>query len=486
MTKILNNKGKILFAEKVNEDVDLLEAYEEILRKRRGYIIKMPKRGESVLACLSGGQDSVANIGVLLKEFGLNVYPFFINRGQSNYQYEKKAADFFDGFYKERFPDLYHPYREITVMTPGSEYKDLLRKTKRMVDDLPLRHNISYPARGPLVFLTGMEYAYSLQAEGINITSVFASNMSSDFSYHCSQTWVRLMNLMFCQILNDWTWQFISLPIETELVGGLKKTLFFGNKDRVNLVVYGNHATYYSLGIKTEGDYAISFPADLKIAVPGGYGQYRVGALGKLVSLEKKPQLLQNTFSLATYSFTDYYFYITSDEVFYGQDESISVPSIKMLWSSGSNASLLDRIYLIFYFLNKKVQDFHQVTVASQKDSVGDDIFAAGEFQKKITGYLFQQSYRREQKSVQILYANSYTNASRVSKMLEGNGIKVGDISQEGSLVRGCLVKENNNHPSMTAEAITRTFHCRWEQGNTFFYDIQFELGEKEKEWEIK
>jgi 7-cyano-7-deazaguanine synthase in queuosine biosynthesis len=238
MTKILNNKGKILFAEKVNEDVDLLEAYEEILRKRRGYIIKMPKRGESVLACLSGGQDSVANIGVLLKEFGLNVYPFFINRGQSNYQYEKKAADFFDGFYKERFPDLYHPYREITVMTPGSEYKDLLRKTKRMVDDLPLRHNISYPARGPLVFLTGMEYAYSLQAEGINITSVFASNMSSDFSYHCSQTWVRLMNLMFCQILNDWTWQFISLPIETELGNYFDKDVFIKWCDENNIPLY--------------------------------------------------------------------------------------------------------------------------------------------------------------------------------------------------------------------------------------------------------
>ena len=50
--------------------------------------------------------------------------------------------------------------------------------------------------------------------------------MSSDFSYHCSQTWVRLMNILFCQILNDWSWQFISLPIETEFGNHYDKDVF--------------------------------------------------------------------------------------------------------------------------------------------------------------------------------------------------------------------------------------------------------------------
>jgi len=226
MIKILNKQGKIKIKDKVNEDVNLLKIYNNILKSKRGYVVKMPKRGEGVVACLSGGQDSVANIGILLKEFGLNVYPFFINRGQSNYKYEKKAVDYFNRFYKRKFPKLYHNYKEITVMTPGMEYKDLLRKTKRMVDDIPLRHNISYPARGPIVFLTGMEYGYSLKAKGVEVKTVFASNMSSDFSYHCSQTWVRLMNILFCQILNDWSWQFISLPIETEFGNYFDKDVF--------------------------------------------------------------------------------------------------------------------------------------------------------------------------------------------------------------------------------------------------------------------
>jgi len=226
MTKILNEQGKVRFENKENEDASLLKIYDGILKSKRGYVVKMPKRGGDVVACLSGGQDSVANIGILLKEFGLNVYPFFINRGQSNYKYEKGAVDYFNRFYKRKFPKHYHNYKEITVMTPGMEYKDLLRKTKRMVDDVPLRHNISYPARGPIVFLTGMEYGYSLKALGAEVKAVFASNMSSDFSYHCSQTWVRLMNILFCQILNDWSWQFISLPIETEFRNYFDKDVF--------------------------------------------------------------------------------------------------------------------------------------------------------------------------------------------------------------------------------------------------------------------
>ncbi len=128
---------------------------------------------------------------------------------------KKKSADYFNRFFKERYPNLYHDYIEIEVATPGIEYKNLLRKAKRLVDPLPLRHNISYPARNPIIFLTGMEYGYSLLAKGVDVKTIFAAHVSSDSSYHCSQTWTRLTNMQMCQILNDWEWQFISIPIET-------------------------------------------------------------------------------------------------------------------------------------------------------------------------------------------------------------------------------------------------------------------------------
>lgn len=224
--QLTNNQGRIKFKDKINEDKWLLASLDKIFQRKRKYVVKMPYKGSAVVACMSGGQDSIANIGILLKKYGLHVYPFFIKRGQSNYKQEKKSVEYFNQFYKKNFPHLYHDVVEIEVMTPGKEYKDLLRETKRKVDDIEFRHNVSYPARNPIIFLTGMEYGYSLQAKGVKINTIFASHVSSDSSYHCSQTWTRLTNLMICQILNDWSWQFISLPIETALGNFFDKDVY--------------------------------------------------------------------------------------------------------------------------------------------------------------------------------------------------------------------------------------------------------------------
>lgn len=226
MVKLLNTKGKLKIEEKVNEDMNLLNILDNFFKNKRGYIIRMPKPGDNVVACLSGGQDSIANICILLEEYKLNVYPFFIKRGQSAYKWEKESADYFNKFLRKKYPELYHDYLEIEVMTPGIEYKDLLRVTKKQVDSLQLRHNISYPARNSIIFLTGMEYAYSLQAKGVNVNTVFSSHVSSDSSYHCSQTWTRLTNLTMCQILNDYSWQFINIPTETSFGNFYDKDIY--------------------------------------------------------------------------------------------------------------------------------------------------------------------------------------------------------------------------------------------------------------------
>lgn len=214
-TKYLNKKGKIKITDKENEDVNLLQNLDNIFIKKRDYIVKMPIKNQAVVACLSGGLDSVANIGILLKEFKFTVYPFFINRDQSALKWERKAVRYFNSYYKQKFPNQYKDCIEIKVSTPGLEYKDMLRDTKRQMTNISLMQNISYPARNPIIFLTGAEYAYSLNAKKVNISTIFASHVSSDGSFHCSQTWTRLMNLLMCQILNDWSFQFISLPIET-------------------------------------------------------------------------------------------------------------------------------------------------------------------------------------------------------------------------------------------------------------------------------
>jgi 7-cyano-7-deazaguanine synthase in queuosine biosynthesis len=224
MSKIINTKTDKI-ENKKNEDFELLDLTDSFLKKKRGHILKMPEEYTSVVACMSGGLDSVANIFYLLNEYKYNVYPFFINRGQSAYEAEKKAIERYDKIFKKRFPGLYHSTREIKVATPGREYKDILRATKNMKEMMGERE-ISYPARNSIMFLTGMEYAYSLDSQGINTRTIFGAHMASDTSYHCSLTWTRLTNLTMCQITNDYNWQFIDIPIERELGNFFDKDVF--------------------------------------------------------------------------------------------------------------------------------------------------------------------------------------------------------------------------------------------------------------------
>lgn len=216
MPKLMNNQsGRFKITDKDNEDVILLKQLDKIFIGKRDYIVRMPEKGSAVAACMSGGLDSTANLAILMEEYEYEVFPFFINRGQSAYAEERASVDWYDKFFNERYPKLYRSVTEISVATPAKEYKDMLRATKNEMTDDELCKNISYPARNAIIFLTGMEFAYSLKSQGKNTKTVFASHVSSDGSYHCSQTWTRGLNLQMCQVMNDWDWQFISLPIET-------------------------------------------------------------------------------------------------------------------------------------------------------------------------------------------------------------------------------------------------------------------------------
>ncbi|MCD6550084.1 hypothetical protein J7K24_00895 [bacterium] len=101
ISKILNTGTAQEINNRRVEDLFVLNMTDEVLRKKRGYVVKLPPPGEPVVACLSGGLDSVCNLAILLKEFKLQVYPYFLNRNQSNYKYEKEAVKFFNIYFKK-------------------------------------------------------------------------------------------------------------------------------------------------------------------------------------------------------------------------------------------------------------------------------------------------------------------------------------------------------------------------------------------------
>lgn len=275
------------------------------------------------------------------------------------------------------------------------------------------------------------------------------------------------------------------------LVRQLLASLFFSPKDRLNVVFYGANTVYYSLGKSDHVDYFISFYPDLKVSVPGGYGENRVGGLGKLVSLEGKPDIFRKAFSVTTASTVDRYFYNPSQNIYYGQDKlditTLKQPAIHDIFFNASDANFFDRLYVFLQFLNRGRDDFEEIDYRSY---VGNDemFFQDKDFERRYQGYLYNRMYRTEQKTVQILYPSSYKTALYVSKVIDGDGIRVVDLTQYDPPKHGegkCQVTEEASRFSQSSRAIADYFGCTLVSGHTVSSDIIMKLGTTENDWEV-
>ncbi len=284
---------------------------------------------------------------------------------------------------------------------------------------------------------------------------------------------------------------FISITI---LVIGLlfnqiRHSLFITRPDRLNLVFYGQNVIFYSLDLENKIHYRINLSSDVRVKVPGGYGEYRVGALGKLIKLEKTPKLLQKTVSAALSNFTQIYFYPDSELIYQHQPkDTMRLPSIKQLVSYKSNAGLFDRLYLfiLFLFQGREINQNIASLVITDKDN--DRVWQREDFANKYLGYWYSKNLRQERANVAIIYQKNYHTALLLSSIIEGNGIKIVDLSenlqQQNNL--GCLVEYNSVKVINTVDTIVKFFQCNKQQAETGSVDIIIRLNSLEKEWEIE
>lgn len=262
-------------------------------------------------------------------------------------------------------------------------------------------------------------------------------------------------------------------------------SLFIKHPDRINVVVYGQKTALYSLGKTDRINYFTYIYPDLKVVVPGGYGYYRVGALGKLISLEKEPELMTRIFSAATSSFVNYYFYPKSEAIYYGgrQTDEIFLPSAKQIWFDASNASLLDRLYLWLTFATAKKSDFSNIDTYPVKKQQQEKILDESNLAKRYQGFFYHRTYREEKRTVQIVYSKDYNSAVIVSRILEGSGVRVVDISQEDNQPEVCTLTEEGERFSQTAKDLVTFLHCKLISGKARVSDIILELGDQEQVW---
>ena len=83
------------------EDKKLKTSIERIIKSKRGYIIKFPRKGEHVICHLSGGIDSSLTY-LTLKEAKINTIPVFIDHGLMRIIRGIEEREYI----KKLFPDL--------------------------------------------------------------------------------------------------------------------------------------------------------------------------------------------------------------------------------------------------------------------------------------------------------------------------------------------------------------------------------------------
>jgi len=180
-----------------------LTKIEELLKEKRHFVSKYPGN-KKVVMVVSGGLDSTVTSARMIEEYGLELYPLHIQRGQTNSVAENHAVDFFTKFFQERYgKERFHTPMKISINVPPKEFKkDLLPYTKEK----------GHPMRDPIIHLLAVEFAVSVSQQiNDNIKTVLCAIVPEDYFPHSSLEGLRANTLNTCINMNDWDW-VISSP----------------------------------------------------------------------------------------------------------------------------------------------------------------------------------------------------------------------------------------------------------------------------------
>ena len=207
------------------EDLDLVTMIDRHVVKKRGVIFCMPKPGSHVILMASGGIDSTVAWYILMKEFGLHVYPFMVTNG--GHRAQVSSLQFFSKMYQKKFVDLHHAPLIVPEVTAAREIFDMNKTSKltprAIVDSYDPQHKTFnwQPGAGSVMLEVGQAALYlgSLRSRLPHVfTTIFCGATAMDGVGVKSQTFtfLRTSLLYMTTFLADPTLQYASLYIEKE------------------------------------------------------------------------------------------------------------------------------------------------------------------------------------------------------------------------------------------------------------------------------
>lgn len=203
------------------EDEKVKLEVERIIKSKRGYIRKLPKKGEHVICQLSGGIDTFVVVGMLVKEYGAIVHPVFFNKRTKRTKKTFKAAKRVTQFLRQSFGDSVYPLEVLDVMvTPTQIQGSLMPSNGIEVVDEETGQRRGLPFQPAVYAFNCLHYAQFLEKEkDIKCRIIVGAHLPSNatlFAYE-TLTAFRIIMLELCASTRDWSWQYISLPLEEKL-----------------------------------------------------------------------------------------------------------------------------------------------------------------------------------------------------------------------------------------------------------------------------
>lgn len=183
--------------------MNTLEVYDKLLLGKRSWVSKIPDNNKAVML-VSGGYDSMITSARLIKDFGMELFPVYIDRGSRNKEGELASVEFFVKYFQKEFgKDSFHDVFIPDISVPPKEIKDQLQeyaKTHR------------YPMRDFIMQMFAVQYAASLDGD---VRTICNGVIETDSI--ASLTINRINTLAICEMTKESEWNILSVNIDTRI-----------------------------------------------------------------------------------------------------------------------------------------------------------------------------------------------------------------------------------------------------------------------------
>jgi len=216
---------------KAEEDIKTRTILEQILEQRYQTNLNIPQKGSAIVLLVSGGMDSILLWGMLMKKYGLHVYPLYIAPIKENARSkaQKASIQHYASLYRKQYPQTYHKVY-FQTHTWLFSFSQVIKKKMRLLNASFLYENVSYnsfydkyalglvsnPSRWYIYSSYALEYSLLLRYHyGIDIHTFVLGIMGDDGIYdkESNLAALRSVNLSLCLTSGYVQWSVLA-PID--------------------------------------------------------------------------------------------------------------------------------------------------------------------------------------------------------------------------------------------------------------------------------